>query len=85
MTKVSNFQIWDKVAGWHGIVISSCALRKTKEKKIWVISRFQELIAFYADLCASKKKGMSILHLLWAIFLTDMALSVALKAPIVAL
>lgn len=50
-----------------------------------VISRFQELIAYYADFCASKKKGMSILHLLEAVFLTGIAVSAALKALIVTL
>lgn len=52
---------------------------------MWAISRFQELIAYYADLCASKKKGMNILHLLGAIFLTGLAVNAVLKALIVAL
>lgn len=50
-----------------------------------MISRFQELIAYYAGFCASKNKGMSILHLLGAIFLTGIAVCAALKALIVAL
>lgn len=50
-----------------------------------MISRFQELMAYYAYFYASKKKGMSVLHLLEAIFLTGIAVSGALKALIVTL